>query len=710
MLRRLFALALIAALLPPAAALAEQFSVAVPVLPAPPDMNGRIDASWSKATQLPVLFDFTYQRDGEPATVYVAQDAHALDLAFDVTQKIGLTDNTVTNGPGVLNDDNVAVVLWPQASGGFAYSFSANARGARYQTSTENSAYSPQWTAAATRTANGYVVTMRIPFAIMRSGGSKAWRVQFERVTQATNSTQVWSHIQGQRNAADEAYAGVLSGIGANVSEKTARTQPRLQIYALGEMTNASNGGNTSRLGADLALPATATSSFLASVHPDYSNVEVDQQTIAPSAFPRFYNEVRPFFTQLAQNYNRMMACSNCPTFLYTPAIPTFRDGYAYEGTQGNMSFAAFDTSGLDRSDNAEAFNYSVVDQSKGEQIAVQRVAVNGPGFTDDTTSLTSGYSWQRSHNIVYFNTATDRGTFVTDPGLANYLETGFVHADKDTTAGINYQEIGPQFLPVDGFVSQPDVYGVALFILHTQHYGAKNILQDVQYNNFLNLQHDHNGNSSFKADNAQINFDFRDQLTLHVFGGYGKNETVQGEYLPFNQNGFFVGYKTQTTTPSSITYESGPYYHGSLTSWSYITTRPLMRSLKLSLEADENTYAPGGTYVGVEPIARQWLERASIDWQFSRFASFDFGARRIVGRNLPNAFQVPDLPNPIACGGQNTYTPFDCVKADNLSAAFHFLAAHNEWYVVYGNPNDLSTMPAFYVKWIRYFGAEKGT
>lgn len=704
----LFALLFCAAL--PAAAVADTFSVNIPMLPAPPDMSGTVDASWSKAVQLPVLFDFTYQRDGEPTTVYVAQDPHGLDLAFVVTQKVALTDSTVTNGPGVLNDDNVSINLWPQGSGGFAYTFSANARGARYQTSSENSAYSPQWSAAATRTATGYVVTMRIPFNIMRSGGSTSWRVQFERVTQASNSTQVWSHVQGQRNAADSAYAGTLNGIGAAISAQAARTQPRLQLYGLAEMTNPANGGSTSRVGADVAVPVTATSSFLASFHPDYSNVEIDQQTIAPSAFPRFYSEVRPFFTQLSQNYNKMLACSNCPTLLYTPAIPTFHQGYAYEGTQGNFSFAAFDAAGFDRADDAESVNYTINDRTKIERIAIQHVALNEAGFKDDTTSISSGYGWQKSHNILYFNAAADRGTNVTQPGRANYIEGGFVHADKDTTAGVDYQGIGPQFNPADGFVSQADVYGFAVFINHTRHYAAKSVLQDIQYSYFVNEQNDHNGNPSFKADSAQVNFDFRNQLTLHVFGGYGKNETALGEYLPFNQNGAFIGYKTQTSTPSSVMFAAGSYYHGSLASWSYLTTRPLTRSLKLSLELDENTYTPGGTYTAIEPSARQWLERASIDWQFSRYASFDFGSRRIIGRNLPNAFQPRDLPNPVACGGVNTYVPFDCVSAGNVSAAFHFLAAHNEWYVVYGNPNQLSTLPALYVKWIRYIGAEKGT
>jgi len=316
-------------------------------------------------------------------------------------------------------------------------------------------------------------------------------------------------------------------------------------------------------------------------------------------------------------------------------------------------------------------------------------------GFDDVTTSLTTGYAWQKSHAFVYLNYGNDRGSNVTDPGLADDGEDGGGHVDKDTVYGIDYQIIGPQFQPADGFVQQPDVRGLAMFYNPTFHFDPKSTLQDIKLSTFLNEQNDHKGNPAFKASSVQVNFDFRNQLSLHVFGGYGKNETFDNQYLPFNQNGIFLGYKTQTSTPSSITYSGGPYYHGSLSSWSYVTTRPLTRGLNLSLEADENTYAPGGSYVALEPTARQWLERISIDYQFSRYASFDLGARRIVGQNLPNAFETPT---------------FDNLNAGNVSAAFHFLAAHNEWYVVYGNPNNLSTLPAFYVKWIRYIGAEKGT
>ena len=688
------------------------FTIAVPTVATPPSLNGAIDATWSTAVQVTARYDFTYQKDGEPTQIHVAQDADGLDVAFEATQHEPITENVETNGAGVLSDDNVQVLLWPQGANGFSYTFVANARGARYQSSSENSAYTPGWTAVGRRTPGGYVVTMHIPFRVMRSGGSTSWKVQFERIIQVTNSTQAWAYVQGQRIAADPAYAGTLNDVA--VARTTAKTRPaaRLQLYGLGEATTRGNGGNTSRMGADLALPVTATSSLLASVHPDYSNVEIDQQTISPSAFARYYSEVRPFFTQLSPNFNAQYSCTNCPTLLYTPAIPTFREGYAYEGTQGPFKFAAFDAVGYGgRTDDSEVLTFGVEDASKNESVSVQRDVVNLPGFRDETTAVFAGYGWQKSHDYVYVNAATERGTNVTQPAQAQYYEYGVAHADKNTQYGVTYQKVGAQFSPADGFVAQPDVAGLQFFERSSIYFGAKKALQDIQISNFVNQQNDHNGHPASKSYNGQINFDFRNAFTLHVFGGYGKNETFDGQYLPFNQNGFYLGYQTQTATPVSVQHSGGSFYHGSLNSWSYLATRALSRKLKLSLEADENAYAPGGTFAAVEPATRQWLERASLDWQFSRYAQFDVGARRIVGGNLPNAFQAPDLPTAGAgCGSLNGFSPFDCVRAGNVSAAFHFLAGHNEWYVVYGNPNNLSTLPAFYVKWIRYIGAEKGT
>ncbi|MBC5823759.1 MAG: hypothetical protein GIW99_00135 [Candidatus Eremiobacteraeota bacterium] len=717
------------------------FTISVPALVQPPSMNGTIDESWSKAVKVPVGFDFTYQRPGEPTTAYIVQDSGALDVAFAVTQREQIAAAQATNGSGVSSDDHVTVVFWPQGSDGFSYAFSANPLGVRYQTSSENTAYSPEWTSVGKRTSSGYVVTMRIPFAIMRSGGSADWKVQFERTTIANDSVQVWEHVQGQRNPGQAAYGGTLTGIHRGAASSPITPKPRLQLYGLGEAAPAAIGGTTSRTGVDAALPVTATSSLLASFHPDYSNLEIDQQSIAPTAFARRYSEVRPFFTQAGTNFNFTFSCTNCPTTLYTPAIPAFRQGYSYEGTSGHFSYGAFDAIGQARSDHAQTLNYNLSNPREEASVALQRVAVDTPFLHDDTSTIDTGYVDQRTHLFAYFNGGSDRGSNVADPGFGDYFEYGGGFVDKTTTAVLSLQKVGAYFNPADGYVTQPDVAGYFAVYNRTLNFSVNAPLHDISLNSYYGRYHDRFGRTDQTSAGGQVNFDSRKLLTLHLFAGSSGVEPFYEdvhylpfptpyELLPFNSNGFLLGYKMQTSTPTSVTHSGGTYFHGNLGSWSYLTTLPVRRAVKLALEVDRNAYAPNAALepawqrrMGAEPSATQSLERASIDWQFNRSASLDFGLRRIVGRNIPNAFQFPDLPAPApsapcstiaqapqAVSSPSCYKPFDYVDSGNASFAFHFLAAQNEFYVVYGNPNSLSTYPALYLKWIRYIGAGKGT
>lgn len=105
----------------PVAAAAEPFTVAVPVLDKAPSLAGTLDDSWTKAARVPVPFDFTYQRPGEPTTAYIAQDPGGLDVAFEVTQRETLTASQTINGGGVFSDDNVTLVVSPQGTRGFQY-------------------------------------------------------------------------------------------------------------------------------------------------------------------------------------------------------------------------------------------------------------------------------------------------------------------------------------------------------------------------------------------------------------------------------------------------------------------------------------------------------------------------------------------------------------------------------------------------------------
>ncbi len=425
---RVAALLLCAAALPAGADDAPP-TLTLPAAPAPA-MDGDLSQSWDGAATVHLDYDFTYRRPAtSPATVRVTQDGAALYVAFEVTQKSVLV-NQHTNGSSVLSDDYVGIYLNPQGIEGFSYAFFANPIGTRYQTSSENSAYSPEWTAVAHSTPDGYAVAMRIPLSIIRSGGSHEWRMQFVRFSQATNSLDVWAHSSIASSASDPTFIGTVKGVGvapAGLKSASARNPARFQPYALSESTSAENGGSTSRVGADFSLPLTPTASFVGTLHPDYSNVESDQQTIAPTAFARQYSEVRPFFTQLSSFFGENFICVACPQTLYTPAIPTFSQGYGAEGTQGRVTFAAFDALGLARTDQAESANYSYEDPQRAYAIEAQRVAVDAYGLNDDTSSLDLGYQNQHTHFGVYSNNVFESGSLVTDGAQAQDREYGLL-------------------------------------------------------------------------------------------------------------------------------------------------------------------------------------------------------------------------------------------------------------------------------------------
>lgn len=676
-------------------------AVTVPQLAAAPHVNGAIDSSWDGAAKIQLKYDFIYRRAAsESTTVYIAQSGQALYFAWDIHQREPLTAGQTTNGGGVFNDDHVAIALYPQGSQGFMYIFRSNVNGARDQSSSENSAYSPQWESAGHKTAYGYQVTERIPLDVIRSGGSKSWRAQFVRITTASGSRNIWAFDPAMQADIDVNYIGTLSGI--DVPKGASRPPARFQVYGLGEFASPSAGGSTSRIGADMSIPITATASFVATLHPDYSNVEIDQQSITPQEFPRYYQEVRPFFTQIGSQFNGHFGCSNCPITLYTPGIPAFSQGYAIEGTQGPATFAAFDAIGPQRTDDAQTFGVFETTRERQAQLSIQRVSVDSPDVHDVTTTVATGYSFAHNHTIVFANAGTDRGTFVTDPGKGGYHEYGGALVDATSNFVVDYQHVGSQFIPADGYVSHPGITGLNIGAGKTLNYSPKSYVQQISFNTYWDRYHDDSGHTNQNDQSLYASLRTRSLLGLSVGAGSSYLLMPDGEFLPFDQNSIALNYRANTATGSYVQYSHGSYYHGFLASWFNSTAIRLARPLILSLEADTTHYVPHAAYgPGTsfdEIAANELLERASLDWQFNHSASLDLGVRRISGVFAPTGFgYVP-----------TTQTP--ALDAMNLTAAFHFLALRNEFYVVYGNPNQLSTEHALFLKWIRYVGAPKGT
>ncbi|MBV9439372.1 MAG: hypothetical protein JOZ24_05195 [Candidatus Eremiobacteraeota bacterium] len=683
------------------------YTIAIPRASASPAIDGNVDApAWQAGAKVQLGYDLRNRTPSDqPTTVYVLIDASYLYVGFDAKQRTAVQAAQRTNDVGQGTDDLVSVYLWPDGTKGFQYSFSANPVGTHYQASSENTAFAPSWSSMGHQVAGGYQVTMRIPLRVLR-GGSQ-WRLQFERTVLATFDDYVWAYDPLLQSASSVTYAGHATGLtGAAV----AKPQARFGLYGLGEYATPASGGSTSRAGLDASIPFSRSSSFVAAIHPDYSNVEVDQQTIAPTAFARQYAEVRPFFTQLS-NYFNNFNCIGCPGIqvLYTNAIPTPRDGFAIEGKQGAIAFGAFDAIGSGRTDSAAAV--TVHSKDLKNSVTVQNQAVNGrdvcPGVSGVPSSACFGIptldgvhdsitTYNATHDSLkglyeYYGRSVEAGTFVTNPAKAILEEAAVGAYDKNSFAGCALRSWGPQYLavPIDAYIQQTDLQGYDCNVSRTWYRPQTAALTRVIVYGNVDRYHDSTGVQDLSDVQAAIGLTFHPRIHLRLQTGSDYTRLFDGNFVPINQNGANLIFNYNTAYPAAFSYFTGRFGPGRLDAWTRSATLRAGLRGTLTAEVDSN-------FQWLDDGMRnaQTLERLSYARQQGKDSSLALGLRRIEG-----AFPVLERGQP----------PFGFADW-NVSAAYYKRLPHDELYIVYGDASQLDTRHVLIVKLIHYFGAEKGT
>ena len=665
-----------------ARAVSSPLRVVVPSVTTSPPIDGSIGPQWKPAAAVALNYDrTTHSQAPEPTRALVMTDGKSLFVAFDAVQtRSPIRTQQKTNNVGLDTDDEVSVVLWPGGAGGFSYQFIATAAGTRYQNSTENPNYEPQWEAAGDVRGTHFTVTMKIPLSIVRGSGSN-WLCQFTRWEPATGADYVASGGPNMQGSQDANYALALAGMPVL---KSLRPQPRFATYALGAIAAPSAGGSTSRAGLDFAVPITRGTSIVGTIHPDFSNVENDQQSISPAAFARYYQETRPFFAQGSGAYN-YMECDQCQyiTTLYTPSIPTPRSGYAIEGKESRFTFGGFEADGAGRNDTAQSVVFKTLPRTLF--YSLQRVSVDMPGFKDDTEAFSTKWGDQKN-KFLFANFAQETGTNVTDPAAAKMAMVGGGYYTANTFTGGNVMRMGSQFAPYDGFVTINDQAGYGVF--HAQNWNPSGgAFKRVNLAGFVDRFHGSTG-GIVNADQA-ILLDATTRSLWDVQLATGAAYTlVNGSVTPLTQNAYTLTYRAGTAAPASLGFATGAYGAGRLNAWYRSANFIVGHAVTVTLEADDTQqFLTGGG------VNTQWLERFSIAYQSSRDSSLAIGLRRFSG--------TP--PSPTG-GGQCT------AVCTNVSLAFHKRLGKRELYVAYGNPSQLFTTPQFLVKLIDYIGADKGT
>lgn len=662
-----------------------------------------------EASSLGLTWDVGHAQPAkDPTKVFVTTDGKFLYVRFQADQEEPIVEtqhsnDTVAGGANFIDgvawsDDAVWVDLWPNGPGGFLYQFESNPRGAHNEYSSENTSFSPQWETHGSRTANGYVVTMAIPMSVVHGARAGTWRVQLVRYVRSSGAFYVWSYDPAQTNPDDASRAGYVT---VPVVTSAAVPKPRVGIYALGAIASESAGGSTSRIGADWSVPVAQTAAVFGTFHPDYSDVEIDQQSIAPSVYPRVFSEVRPFFTQSAPFYNSFHCyiCLGPMTTLYTPSIPTPAQGYAFEGRQGDFGLAAFDAIGDGRNDGAGALDFTSPDTRWNASF--QHVLTDLSNTTDVTNEAGLSY-FNGKYYKAYVNYANESGTLVSDPSQARLLDIATGWANQDFALYGAFREVGSQFNPIDGFVSHPGIAGYALAVTRLWIFSPHDVLSSAGITGFIDRYQGPQYGIAQSDNQVLLDVLTKSSLDLQLFSGSGYWRF--GSLLePLSQNGGFSltyhsGMQTMpnnfpshgsSSTPTQIQFNTGNYgLNGHLDTWLRNSTMRVGMRGSLTFTLDDTAQ-----YVSHGSANLQWFEGVAYAYQVSADSSFAVGARRVIG--------YPPEPN----GGGN------CLgTCSNLSLAYHLRLRQGELYAAYGDPNTLATVPQALLKLIFYAGSEKGT
>jgi hypothetical protein len=666
---------------------------------------------------------------------YVLYDDQNLYVAFKAEQAgTPITATQSTNDTGFGNDDFVGIGLDTSGAGSNTYYFEATPRGVRYEQANENARYRPRWQAAAKAAGGNWTAVMVIPLSALKIGGSQLWHIQFVRAVAARGEHYVWGYSGIMQDAPAGNWPQFVdarfwpSATDIKIAGR-GRAHGRADIYGLEsigrdrDLFQQANGQflpmKVRNYGIDVSYPLTQTISFVGTANPDFSNVEIDQQTIAPQEFRRQLVEYRPFFAQGA-NFINASSGSRTPTggvttpanlIFYSPDIGPFDWGAKTEGTFGKQSFGVLTFRGFDQTtgntfaDEAYGYEHAMPD---GTFYYWSDGVLAHHSLSGNDATMEVGAEGRNYHNglVWLVDHSFENGSWVPQ-GHADFSEAfADIHKPNyEILAG--YIDTSPNYNPIDGFTAISDVRGpMAMLNFVGSTPGIKNwswftavdrfidqtgAVHQADTQSFLNATFKNN----FSIDGAGVGVGQLRQygipsgpdcsgtiLYQSTFTGYPcyRNGVTQ----PYNFYQIPLGYNDGTPTPVDVNYSWGPFGGDYIHLFTVSTARPVARIATLGLSYD-------GTYersLSTGVLDSQWLRSVSLAVNLSDESTFTVALRNING-----------------------YGGFATQIGNNLAVAFHErFRGGNELYVNYGSPAAGATIDRLIVKYVFHAGADAGT
>lgn len=717
---------------PAAASVDRSHTLAAARATSPPAFDASLaDPAWADAVVATGFEDLTTRRPAPlGTTAYLLYDQTNVYVGFKAQQDgVPIHAEQSTNDVGFGQDDAVGVCIDTSGAGTQVYCFETTPRGVRYQQASESARYAPPWRATAKIDGSSWTAMLVIPMKDLRAPGGKdrTWLFNFIRVCAATGEHYSWAYDGLMQDGqppnwpvfTDARWWPSLTGL--DIAATAGKPQPRAEIYGLAsagrdrdEFSQPNNTVAPQRVrdeGIDVTYPITSTIAAVGTLNPDFSNVEVDQQTIVPQEFRRNLVEYRPFFAQGAQYFtpDQLVPAGGFDTapdaVFYTPSIGTFDRGEKVEGTFGAQAFGLLEVRGVEPDgttldDSAFGFDHILPNRTF---LAWTNGVIAHHSIGNDST-IDSGIAGRNlSTGLVWgYNQAIEDRQVVADPTRFSYLRNEFLDVHKPNYEIFDgYQDIGAGYGPMDGFTTIGDSHGPVYMVNFA---GTTPGLKS--WTGFFTGDRFSTHDGTVHQADFFGNEDIVTNRLIHANVGVNVSELddpflTGGVTLPFNIASLALGYRDGTPTPFDTFYGAGnfggfvpgcvltpttpastcfkPFY---LQQFQISSTHPL--GDKLSLQ-----WAYDGTHERSDAIGvdGQLLRSVALGDSLGPDTEVTLAYRAISGRG---GFALP---------------------GDNLAAAFH-TKFHNgsELFVNFGTPAATATLDRLIVKYLLRFGGGAGT
>jgi hypothetical protein len=427
----------------------------------PPAIDGVLsDPCWQDA---PVAADFTNRQTGErpddQTEARILYDTERIYIAFRAfdSQPDGIVARETKRGVEFDGEDYVAFAIDPMCthSSRGRFTFEVNALGTQYAGSGEGRArkveWEGEWHAAAEIREDGWTAELSIPWTMLHVPASAEpcdLCINFTRRQERTNIRSQWSNMGPQGRLE-------LDGVWQSVCVPASEFQRHVDLLPYALFGWSESDGLIKRGGLDAKSSVTPMLTAVATVNPDFSNVEEAVENIDFSYSERFVADVRPFF---AEGGSLFTAFAGGGPVLYTGRIPAFDAGAkVYGNISRRVRLATLGTFDFgNRSDIAARVIYDY-----GPRTNFDVFLVDTDRGDDRNRVVVATNDWERGNWILYQSWGHS-----SDPKSGGDVGAFSVQYEGSPwDCAVSYSFVDPEFRNLDGFVPFTDYRGWTAYL-----------------------------------------------------------------------------------------------------------------------------------------------------------------------------------------------------------------------------------------------------